>query len=532
MSPSPSTFRRRAWLVSAAAGVLFVPAARAAAQGAEPVDTAAVARIVREAKERSQVMELASWMTDVLGARLTGTEEMRKAGEWAKGKLTEWGLQNAALEPFALPEFNRAWSNDRFVVRVTAPTTWTVLGYASAWTASVEGPVTAEAVYAPIADTTELARWKGKLKGKVVLTAVPRALQPHFEGDASRLTDAQLERMAQWQPPAPGARADTGEYARRIAEYRRRAAVNAAVARFLAEEGALATVLEGAGDDGTVFSNNGGEKNAAKPVSMPQLVFAAEHYGRIVRTLQKNVPVTLELDVRNRLYDAAPNLFNVVAEIPGTDKRLKGEVVMLGAHYDSWHTATGATDNAAGSAVMMEAVRILKTLNLPMKRTVRIALWTGEEQGLFGSRQYVKAHYGDTVTHTPEHARFAGYFNVDNGTGKIRGVYAQGNQGVVPVFQAWLAPFAADGSKTVTLMNTGGTDHLAYDAVGLPGFQFIQDGIDYGTRTHHSNMDTWERLQADDMRHNAAVVAAFVYLTANRAEKLPRKAGARVAAGN
>ena len=264
---------------------------------------------------------------------------------------------------------------------------------------------------------------------------------------------------------------------------------------------------------------------------MTQVMVSAEHYGRIARTLQKGVPVTVELDVKNSFFDATPNLFNVVAEIPGTDPKLKHEVVMLGAHYDAWHTATGATDNAAGSAVMMESVRILKALNLPMKRTVRIALWTGEEQGLYGSRQYVAKHFGDrqSTVRTPEHERFSAYFNLDNGTGKIRGIYAENNREAAKVFEAWLAPFRAMGTTTVTLAPTGGTDHMAFDAVGLPGFQFIQDGIEYGTRTHHSNMDTYERLVADDMKHNAAVVASFVYLAANRGEKVPRKAGMQAA---
>jgi Zn-dependent M28 family amino/carboxypeptidase len=264
---------------------------------------------------------------------------------------------------------------------------------------------------------------------------------------------------------------------------------------------------------------------------VPTIVLAAEHYGRIARTLEKGIPVTLALDDENRWYDADRNSFNIVAEIPGTDRRLKDEVVMVGAHFDSWHTGTGATDNAAGSAIMMEALRILKATGVPLRRTVRIGLWTGEEEGLLGSRAYVRQHFGDTTTHTPEHARFDTYFNVDNGTGKIRGVYLQGNAAVGPIFDAWMAPFKSRGMKTVTLSNTGGTDHLSFDAVGLPGFQFIQDEIEYGTRTHHSNMDLYERLQPDDMKWNAVVVAAFVMDAANRDEKLPRK-GAPAAKSN
>jgi Zn-dependent M28 family amino/carboxypeptidase len=229
------------------------------------------------------------------------------------------------------------------------------------------------------------------------------------------------------------------------------------------------------------------------------------------------------MDIDNKFYDAEQNAFNIIAELPGTDKA--DEIVMLGAHFDSWQSGTGATDNAAGSAVMIEAMRILKQSGLKLRRTVRIGLWSGEEEGLLGSRAYVKEHFGDPATMQlkPEHAKLAGYFNVDNGTGTIRGVYLQGNEAVAPIFGAWMAPFKNLGMTTLTIRNTGGTDHLSYDAVGLPGFQFIQDEIEYNARTHHSNMDVYERVQAQDMMNNAAIVAAFVYNAANRDEKLPRK---------
>jgi Zn-dependent M28 family amino/carboxypeptidase len=255
-------------------------------------------------------------------------------------------------------------------------------------------------------------------------------------------------------------------------------------------------------------------------------MFSTEHYGRIARMVEKGIPVTVELDVKNTFYDNDPSSFNIVAEIPGTDPKLKDEVVMLGAHFDSWHTGTGATDNAAGSAVMLEALRLIKAAGLRPRRTIRIGLWTGEEQGLLGSRAYVKEHFGDPQTmqlKQPMHGQFAGYFNVDNGTGAIRGVYLQKNQAVAPIFQAWMAAYNDPRMHTLSANNTGGTDHLSFDAVGLPGFQFIQDPVDYGSRTHHSNMDLFERLVPNDMKHNAAVVATFVYLTANRDEKLPRK---------
>jgi carboxypeptidase Q len=279
------------------------------------------------------------------------------------------------------------------------------------------------------------------------------------------------------------------------------------------------------GDGGTVFVQGpqGVSRDPKGPAQPPQVTLTVEHYGRIWRTLDKKIPVTLHMDIDNRFYDADQNAFNIVGELPGGDKA--DELVMIGAHFDSWHTGTGATDNAAGSAVMLEAMRILKASGVKLRRTVRIGLWSGEEQGLLGSKEYVKAHFGDPATMQlkPEHAKLSGYFNVDNGTGLIRGVYQQGNEAVAPIFQAWMEPFRNIGMTTLTTRNTGGTDHLSYDAVGLPGFQFIQDEIEYNARTHHSNMDLYERVQPADMMRNAVIVASFVYNTANRDEKLPRK---------
>jgi carboxypeptidase Q len=292
--------------------------------------------------------------------------------------------------------------------------------------------------------------------------------------------------------------------------------------QFFTEEGALALISPGRGDGGTVFVQGGGSREASAPPGLPTISVAAEHYGRMYRTLEKKMPVRIELDIRNVFHDD-PSSFNVVAEISGTDKA--GEVVMLGAHFDSWQSGTGATDNAAGSAVMMEALRILKQSGLPLRRTVRLALWGGEEQGLLGSRAYVTEHFASRTDMVlkPEHARISCYFNVDNGTGAIRGVYLQGNEAVAPIFEAWMKPFNNIGMSTLTIRDTGGTDHQSFDAVGLPAFQFIQDPLEYGTRTHHSNMDVYERVQEEDMRKNAVIVAAFVYHAANRAEKLPRK---------
>jgi len=295
--------------------------------------------------------------------------------------------------------------------------------------------------------------------------------------------------------------------------------------QFFKDEGALAVIDAGRGDGGTVFVQGafGICRDAGSDAGLPQITLAIEHYGPLVRAMGKGVPVTLEMDVKNTFYDDNPQSFNVVGEIPGTDKA--GEIVMLGAHFDSWHGGTGATDNAAGSAVMMEAMRILKQSGVRLRRTVRIGLWGGEEQGLLGSRAYVTEHFAnrEDMVLKPEHGRLAGYFNVDNGTGAIRGVYLQGNEAVAPIFEEWMKPFHNLGMTTLTIRDTGGTDHQSFDAVGLPGFQFIQDPVEYDTRTHHSNMDVYERIQEADMRQNAVIVAAFVYQAANREDKLPRK---------
>jgi Zn-dependent M28 family amino/carboxypeptidase len=299
-------------------------------------------------------------------------------------------------------------------------------------------------------------------------------------------------------------------------------------AKFWMDEGVVAVLTPGAsrGNTGSVSNAPTGNRQPGAAPSVPQLSVAAEHYGRMYRQIEKGVPVRMELDVRNRFHDADLNSFNVVAEIPGTDRRLRDEVVMLGAHFDSWHNATGATDNGGPSAIMMEAMRILKASGVPLRRTVRIALWTGEEQGLIGSREYVTTHFGTAASPKPAHRRVSAYFNVDNGGGAIRGVYAQGNEAVVPIFKQWLAAIDSDSitARTVTINSTGSTDHVSFDRVGIPGFQFIQDPMDYGTRTHHSSQDFFERLVPADMRHNAVAVATFVYLAANRDAPLPRKA--------
>ena len=494
-------------------------AAQVATQTSEKVDYDAIYKIKDEGFQRSQVMDTASWLTDVHGPRLTGSPSFKAAADWAVKRLTEWGATNPRIESWGT--FGRGWVNERFSATVVSGAQpWTITGVPKAWTPGIDGTVTADVVYAPMESEADLERWKGKLQGKIVLAVPTREVKAHFEPEATRMTDADLDKLSTFEPggsPRRNFNMATIRFSTKRME-------------FLQAEGALAVFEPGRGDGGTLFVQQGGAYNPKAQsgfmrfpaVVPPQIVVAVEHYGRLVRTLQKNVPVSIELTVRNTVTEDQDG-YNVIAELPGTDKA--DEVVMLGAHFDGWHGGTGATDNAAGSAVMLEALRILKASGVKLRRTVRLGLWGGEEQGLIGSREYVKATFADRATMQvkPAHGKITGYFNVDNGTGAIRGVYLQGNEGIAPVFSAWMQPFENLGMKTLTIQNTSGTDHLSFDAVGIPGFQFIQDQVEYETRTHHSNMDVWERLQAGDMMKNAVIVASFVYHAANRDTALPRK---------
>src|SRR5213594_4293566 len=488
----------------------------------ERLDLDAIYRIKDEGLNRSQVMETLSYLTDVYGPRLTGSPQIKAAAEWTKKKLIEWELANVNLESWG--PFGRGWSNERFNARaISSDTSFQVIAYPKAWTPGTDGSVEADVVTAVINNDQDFEKFHGQLRGKFVMITAMRDVPAEFQAPGRRLTEEDLTNLS--NQPIQTARGDGagqrggpgGGRGNNPQNFNQRRL------KFFLDEGVIATIEAGQGSGGTVFVQGGGGRNTTDPAVPAQVVLAVEHYGRIWRMLEKKVPVRIEMDVQNKFYDDDLNSFNIVAEIPGTDK--SDELVMLGAHFDSWHTGTGATDNAAGSAVMMEAMRILKATGLKMRRTVRIGLWTGEEEGLLGSKEYVKAHFGDPATMQlkPEHAKLAGYFNVDNGTGQIRGVYQQGNEAVAPIFQAWMEPFRNMGVTTLTIRNTGGTDHQAYDAVGLPGFQFIQDAVEYDSRTHHSNMDVYERIQANDMMRNAVIVAAFVYNTANRDEKLPRK---------
>ena len=536
--------RRMAWvgapLLALSALVLTVGAQ---VGQTEKIDQEMMKKIRSEGMERSQVMETLSWLTDVVGHRLTGSPNMKKANEWTRTKLAEWGLVNAAVEPWGT--FGRGWSFDKVSVHVTEPTPFPLIAYPEAWTPGTSGPVTAEVVQVSIQTEADLEKYKGQLKGRVVMAAPPREVKAWFDPPGERISDAELLKMANDLPQGGGAGRQMSP--EQMQAMRARMALTPRINAFLLAEGAIAQFkVARVGDGGTVFVQGGGSREKNGPPSIPSLQLTVEHYNRIARILAKGVPVKVEIDIRARYHDEDLTASNTVAEIPGTDK--KEELVMLGGHLDSWHGGTGATDNAAGVAVAMEAVRILKALGVQPRRTIRVALWSGEEQGLLGSRGYVRQHFaerqpspqqmqqrdemgrmmasmnplGPLVT-KPDHEKFSAYFNLDNGTGKIRGVYMQGNEAVRPIFRAWLAPFHDLGAATLTIQNTGGTDHLAFDAVGLPGFQFIQDPVEYDTRTHHSNMDTFERLQSDDMKQASVIMAAFIYNAAMRDEKLPRK---------
>ncbi len=506
--------RRPALLALFAASLAVLPAA-AQWQPVDRPDPDVVYRIKDEGLQRSKVMEVAAYLTDVYGPRLTGSPDYKDGADWAQKTMREWGLANVHTETFP---FGRGWQNRKMFAQALTPRNYPLIAYPKAWTPGTNGLVTGEAMLVSITSEADFATWKGKLKGAFVLQARPRGVDPRFEPQADRYTDTQLadlEKMPQRRPGGPGGPPPNAASARELA---------ARTTRFWLDEGVAALLEPSRGDGGgTLFVQGGGSRTPSDPPVPAQVVLATEQYNRIARTLELKLPVTLRMDIDNQFLDADLNGYNVIAELPGTDKA--DEVVMLGAHFDSWHTGTSATDNAAGSAIMMEAMRILKTAGIPLRRTVRVALWGGEEQGLVGSRAYVKTHFGDPATMqlTPEHATLSGYFNVDNGTGQIRGVYLQGNEAIGPLFRSWMEPFRNMGMTTVTIRNTGGTDHQAFDAVGLPGFQFIQDRVEYDTRTHHSNMDVYERLQPQDLMQNAVIVASFVAQAANRDQLLPRK---------
>ncbi|RZK40494.1 MAG: M20/M25/M40 family metallo-hydrolase [Pedobacter sp.] len=496
----------------------------------EPLNSAAVQKIRTEGLEKSKASEIAYQITDVAGPRLSNSPGLKRAQDWAMKYFKEMGLQNVHLEAWG--EFGKGWQIDKFYAATTAPFYRPIIGAPKAWTPGTKGPIKSEVVLIKADTITDLAKYKGKLAGKIVMieSVTIQPLKNSYTPDAVRYTEEQLDKMAAAEAQAPGAGRPAGNRPGAAGNQRAMMAnlmrVRQAIDSMLLAEKIGLKLTYARGSHGTFFTSNGASYKLDAPAVNPELEISSEDYLHILRLLRGGEKVELEADVKTTFFDKDPKGYNVIAEIPGTDPKLKSEIVMLGGHYDSWHSGTGATDNAAGSAVMIEAIRILKAIDFKPKRTIRIALWSSEEQGLFGSRGYVKQHFADPadMKTKPEHEKLSAYYNLDNGTGTIRGIYLQGNGALREIFQTWLTPFHDLGAKTVTINNTGGTDHQAFDGVGLPGFQFIQDPMDYNTRTHHSNQDTYDRLDMEDLKKSATIVASFVYHTSERADKLPRKA--------
>ncbi len=490
----------------------------------EPVHDSINAVIRKYGLEQSQVMDIASWLTDVYGPRLTGSPMLDKATEWTVNKLKSMGCQNVHLDEWG--PFGRGWELKHFEMHCEAPSYFPVLAYPKAWSPSTNGTIRGEVIYLDASNEEELAKFKGKLAGKFVFIDTLRVLKEWEEPLAKRLTPEELLDMA--NAPAPTRRQGGFQWGGN--------SFFRTLRNFINEEKPLAIVDRGyKGDLGTVFVAQASAKEgrAQDPDAevLPQVTMAVEHYNQVFRLLKKGIPVTLSMELDAAYTNPDGMEHNIIAEIPGTD--LKEEVVMFGGHFDSWHASTGATDNAAGSAVMMEAARILletiKETGIQPRRTLRIALWTGEEQGLLGSRAYAKKHLGeanrqgDILELKPEQEKISAYYNLDNGTGRIRGVYLQGNDQLSSIFRAWLDPFKDLGATTLTLQNTGGTDHLSFHAVGIPAFQFIQDNVAYWSRTHHSSMDNFDHLVEDDLKQAATIIASFIWHTSQRDEMLPRR---------
>jgi len=529
-----------------------VPAYYGPQPAAENIDLTMYARIRNEGMSHGKVMDFAGALADGIGPRLTGSPNAAKANAWTRDTLTKIGLENAHLEDWG--DFGMGWQQINTWARMVSPDPEPLWMQAAPWSPATKGPVSGEVVYVPLADVSELDALKGKLAGKIVLLGAARPTPDIIEPLFHRYTDAELkdmETVEQRATPAAGAPALTIE--QRLAARTKLYQLRHAAMKLMLDEGVAAIITPSrdsadGGGTGIIFDDNGANLalSAQKPenaVKIPNAVMMIEHYNRLVRMVQNHVPVTVEVNIDTKFTGDHEHGFDTVAEIPGTDPKLKDEVVMVGGHLDSWISGTGATDNGAGSIVAMEAVRILKALDLKPRRTIRIALWTGEEQGLYGSMGYVAQHFGKfappatpdpaglpsfmghhgALTPTKEWEKLDAYYNLDNGTGKVRGVYTQGNFPIGPIFAQWIAPLHDLGVTTISYRDTGGTDHLSFDAVGLPGFQFIQDPLDYETRAHHSDMDTYDRLHKDDLEQAAIVEAIFLWNTSQRDEMMPRK---------
>jgi hypothetical protein len=537
----------------------------------EKVDTTAVARIKDEGLKNSHVMEILSTLSDVYGPRLGWSPEFRRAADWVGKELKGWGLQNVHYQHWA--PLGKGWTLKNFYAMVRTPVPFPVIAYPAAWSPGID-ETEADVVYLDVKKVEDFDVFKGKLKGKYVLLSPPVELKPHFEPQGLRLADSVLLKMANadFQPGRRGGRRGFGRIptldsmfvvmrqfapdvdSATVIQRWQEMQVNPRKLEFAQKEGAVAAITEGRGDGGTLlvqsatvpqspdipFNQRVSPYDPKAPEIIPQVVFATEHYNRIVRMLRMGEKVKLDMNLEVATTKADSG-FNIIGEIPGTD--LKDEIVMIGAHFDSWHSGTGATDNGTGSAACMEAMRILETVmkssGLKPRRTIRIGLWGSEEEGLIGSREYVSAVFGKReadpgggfpggggggeLKTTPEYDKLSVYLNHDNGSGRVRGIYLQGNEAARPIFRSWLTAYGDPTAQTITIQNTGGTDHQSFDGIGLPGFQFIQDPLEYDSRTHHYNMDVYDRAQEPDMKQAATIIAVFAYTAANRDAKFPRK---------
>lgn len=498
--------------------ILAVPAV-----AEEPMDLGVLQRIRDEGFNRSRVMDTLSYLTDVIGPRLTGSPQMKRANDWTRAELERFGLQQAHLEAWG--PFGLGWSLEHVSVHMLEPEAAPLIAWPKAWTPGTDGVVRGGAVFVKLESEADLEAARGKLKGKIALISAPSELKGLDAPLLKRLDEKELEEEARFQV--------SGRGAERIARFRARRKFQAALHKFLVEEQPLCTIEGSDRWPGVVRVQSGGSREKDEPRGVPMLVLAAEHYNRLARLLARPMEVELELDVRVSFHDQDPLAYNTLAEIPGSDPRK--EVVLMGAHLDSWHAGTGSNDNGAGSAVVMEAGRILASLGQKPKRTIRVGLWSGEEQGLLGSRAYVAQHYATRPDATddepdkgelklkPEHKQLAGYFNIDAGAGRVRGVYLQENVAARPIFQAWIEPLADLGVSTITNNRDFSTDHVPFDWAGLPAFNMMQDGLDYESLTHHTHLDTFDHAKREDLMQASVVMAWLAWQAANRPEPLPRK---------
>jgi len=480
----------------------------------EKVDMDMVQKIRDEEMNHSQVATIAHYLTDVSGPRLTNSPGYKVAANWCVSEFKSWGLANAATEPWG--EFGKGWAIEKCYVALSEPYYQSFIAYPFAWSAGTKGLLSASVVGVP-QDSAVVEKMGTQLKGKIVMvTNTSTSIRSAFKPFATRFADSDLVTLKQqfW-----------ATYDQIQPQFLMEQALHRFYS-FLQQKGVAAIVTKDyGGRDGTVYADAMDSYSKDAPPSVPQIILSTEDFLRLQRLLDSNIPVKLDMDIQTRFYADDLNASNVVAEIPGTDPVLKNELVIIGGHLDSWYSGTGATDNAAGCTVMMEVIRLLKTLGVKPRRTIRIVLWGGEEQGLIGSYNYVKNHFADPTSKVlkPDQAKVSAYYNLDNGSGKVRGIFLQQNEAVRPIFEKWMAPFADLGATAVKSGNTGFTDHYTFDIVGIPGFEFIQDPLEYLSRTHHSNMDVYDHLAIDDLKQAATVIASFVYHTAQRDAKLPRK---------